>query len=585
MAKKHNIDVTEEFINAFDANMDYYNEIISMYSGKHNIDNIKANEWILAQPTERSKNAARNLIKHTKYVTFNDLLNIIEELVIKNYANLVNDPKNQKKSIYLYVADKNKSNYFISCLAYNFMKKHNIKLPTRFISMEIDHFKLYKIAEQNLVIYFDDMAYSGLQIKNTITPLFEIYTLKEIIKNIKPDLFYLDGTINILNKVNNNLQKPNKKLDDTFFMLMSFIYENYAATNSYKYVKENFVKDFKQNYIKELKTEHVNGFNIFLVGSNIDAITYISNINVELSTGINIEFNNQQNVFCNKIYKRLKDEISEEEIFDMAYYFSYGVVPNVSIYYDHKIADMTSTFSKVLNYGPIVPDNYDISNYYDIDQYIKNIDYFIKDNKYPITHNYLTLFKKYYKNNKIENNSNITNYKNIQFKPFINNCFEVDKIIENQHMKEIEYLMFISDTHNDVNDKTQYDLAITHHNQLQYSYKKGEKPNKNEEKISFDKNSDGKIYNTTILDNYMGNDDENKIYIPLVHQVSSYYETEEQRKKTMKFLNDIDNHRCNLTFYKMVNYNFHLELSNRGGRNQSKKYRNLLINRKTKSKK
>ena len=368
-------------------------------------------------------------------------------------------------------------------------------------------------------------------------------------------------------------------------MLMNYIYENYAASNSYKYVRENFVKDFKKNYIKELKTNNVNGFNIFLVGSNIDAITYISNINVELWSGINIEFNNQQNVFCNKIYKRLKDEISEEEIFDMAYYFSYGVVPNVSIYYDHKIADMTSTFSKVLNYGPIVPDNYDISNYYDIDQYIKNIDYFIKDNNYPITHNYLTLFKKYYKNNKIENNSNITNYKNIQFKPFINNCFEIDKIIENQHMKEIEYLMFISDTHNDIEDKSKYELAITHHNQLHYNYKRDEKTNKNEEQISFNKNSDGKIYNTTILDNYLGDDPENKIYIPLVYQVSSYYETEEQRKKIMKFLNDIDNHRCNLTFYKMVNYNFNLELTNRGGRNQSKKYKNLRRNRKTKSKK
>lgn len=576
MAEEHKFDVTEEFINDFDANMDYYNKIISMYSGKHDIDTIKAIEWILAQPTIRARNAASNLIQHTKYVTFNDLLNIINKLVIKNYADLVNDPENQNKSIYLYVADKNKSNYFISCLAYNFMKKHNIKLPTHFISIEIDQFELYKIAEQNLVIYFDDMAYSGLQIKNTITPLFEIYTLKQIIKNIKPDLFYLDETIKILNIVHNNLQKPNKKIDDTFFILMNYIYENYAASNSYKYVRENFVKDFKKNYIKELKTNNVNGFNIFLIGSNIDAITFISNITIKVSHDINIEFNNQPNVFCNKMYKRLKDEISEEEIFDMAYYFSYGVVPNVSIYYDHKIADMTSTFLKVLNYGPIVPHNYDISNYYHIDKYIENIDSFI--NYPPITDNYLTLFKKYYKNNKIKNNSNITNYKNIKFKPFINNCFEVDKIIENQHMNEIEYLMFISDTDNDVNDKTQYDLAITHHNQLKNN-------NKSSEKISFDENSDGKIYNTTILENYLGNEVENKIYIPLVYQVSSCYQTEEQRKQIMKFLNDIDNHRCNLTFYKMVNYNFNLELRKRGGRKQSKKYKNLRINRKTKSKK
>ena len=578
MTEKDNFDITTKFLDAFETNMDYYNLIISMYSGKHNIDYKKAAQWILAQPTEKSQIAATNLIKHTKYVTFNELLNIIEELVTTNYANLVNDPENQNKSIYLYVADKNKSNYFISCLAYNFMKKHNIKPPTRFISIEIDHFKLYKIVEENLVIYFDDMAYSGLQIKNTITPLFEIYTIKEIIKNIKPDLFYLDGIIDILNKVNNNLQKPNKKLDDTFFILMNYIYENYAASNSYKYVRENFVKDFKKNYIKELKTNNVNGFNIFLVGSNIDAITYISNINVKLWTGINIEFNNQQNVFCNKIYKRLKDEISEEEIFDMAYYFSYGVVPNVSIYYDHKIADMTSTFLKVLNYGPIVPDNYDISNYYDIDQYIKNIDLFIKDNKYPITHNYLNLFVQYYKNNKIENNSNIPNYKNIQFKPFINNCFEIDKIIKNEHMKEIEYLMFISDTHNDVEDKTEYELAITR--RIPEGLNKiGDKKN------LFNKNSDGKIYNTTILDYYLGVDPGNKIYIPLVYQVSSYYETEEQRKKIMKFLNDIDNHRCNLTFYKMVDYNFNLQVSKGGGRKQSKKYKNLRRNRKTKSKK
>jgi hypothetical protein len=251
MAEKDNFDITTKFLGAFDTNMEYYNVIISMYSGKHDIDPIKANEWISAQPTKKSQIAARNLIKHTKYVTFNELLNIIEELVITNYANLVNDPENQNKSIYLYVADKNKSNYFISCLAYYFMKKNNIKLPTRFISMEIDHFKLYKIVEENLVIYFDDMAYSGLQIKNIITPLFEIYTIKEIIKTIKPDLFYLDRIIDILNKVNNNLQKPNKKLQDTLFMLMTYIYENYAAaSNSYKYDEKKFVKLTKCSIIK-----------------------------------------------------------------------------------------------------------------------------------------------------------------------------------------------------------------------------------------------------------------------------------------------------------------------------------------------
>jgi hypothetical protein len=135
--------------------------------------------------------------------------------------------------------------------------------------------------------------------------------------------------------------------------------------------------------------------------------------------------------------------------------------------------------------------------------------------------------------------------------------------------------MFISDTHN---DKTEYELAITHHTHSGVKGKIGDK-------ILFNKNSDGKIYNTTILDNYLGDDPENKIYIPLVYQVSSYYETEEQRKKIMKFLNDIDNHRCNLTFYKMVNYNFNLEVSKSGGRKQSKKYKNLRRNRKTKSKK
>lgn len=58
-------------------------------------------------------------------------------------------------------------------------------------------------------------------------------------------------------------------------------------------------------------------------------------------------------------FQPLENIIGKKKFIEMLYYFSpyNSGYPTISVYFDHKIADPTSTFLKILMYGPILPSN------------------------------------------------------------------------------------------------------------------------------------------------------------------------------------------------------------------------------------
>jgi hypothetical protein len=148
-----------------------------------------------------------------------------------------------------------------------------------------------------------------------------------------------------------------------------------------------------------------------------------------------------------KMYPLIEDLCSEEELFFMTYFFSFGKTPVVSLYYDHKIANTSSTFLRVINFGPVVPANFDVSHYWKPFKYITtNEGYQLAEtvkieSKSEIYLRFILLCHKYYK--RVENNNREDITKPIKCIPFINNCYNIEKILNNQLMKKIDYLLFI----------------------------------------------------------------------------------------------------------------------------------------------
>lgn len=276
-----------DFEKCFPNNIKKIKKALTSISGKHALNPQNIKNFIQRQLTEMRKIAAQDLIDNTIYITLQDVFDIVEQLVLNLYSQ--ND-FSKYKNLMMYVGDKKKSFYFISVIAFYFIQKHKLRIPSHFINT-LDENIFNKCGEDPILI-FDDVSYSGSQLSKI---LGNIYYERVIIQNKTAPNFYIQ--LVALNTYSlNQLEKVPKKRS------------KYGKTN----IDMEFIKSpFQINYLKK------------------------------------------------RLYPTIIEIIGFERYFKMALFFSpfsaFDLVPVVSIYLDHKLADDNSTFTNALMYGPIVP--------------------------------------------------------------------------------------------------------------------------------------------------------------------------------------------------------------------------------------
>lgn len=141
------------------------------HANEHQIDEELATNWINAQKTNERKRLARRLIEKTLYISHSDLLKQIQETIEKVRSKLV-----PGLPVIFLTGPEGKSNYYISLLFYHFWKK---------AGLPVDFFKVYldEIVEGN-IIDIDEMAYSGTQTTGTLAKVYEALVNK-MIKTLK----------------------------------------------------------------------------------------------------------------------------------------------------------------------------------------------------------------------------------------------------------------------------------------------------------------------------------------------------------------------------------------------------------------
>ena len=197
------------FLNCYDKNLEKVQNAIREYSGTHTVDRTIAERFIDRQISDVRKQAARDLIENTIYITLEEVSHIIEQLIIKLYTE--ND-LNSAEFIYIYTGKPSKSFYFISILALYYIRLHGFKQPTHFItSFTNDVFD--DIGDSPLII-LDDVSYSGSQLSNMLHNIYYDRVIKQ--QKIVPNIFVLLVALNNISRLKLSKVPINKKTPRQF---------------------------------------------------------------------------------------------------------------------------------------------------------------------------------------------------------------------------------------------------------------------------------------------------------------------------------------------------------------------------------
>lgn len=332
-----------DFYNFFDINYGKIMDVCDEISGKHYIDKDKAELFINSQLNVQRKHAAKLLVDNTYYVTFEELICYIHQIVDKIYSDIGNEDP------YFFVESKTDSTYFITILAVKYIRELGYRDPE--IIDVLDEYQL-----ERPIIILDDFIYSGTKLYGQLMKVYE----NTSIRNFKFPKIYL-GLVGITNEGRNKIKSL--------------------------YVPREVEKKY----------------NIKIKGLKNPCKIYTSNLEI----------------------KELKEVLTDKDLLKILYYFSplNSGYPVISIYFDHKIADSTSTFLRALMYGPILPSNLKYS-FEDIDESLQYLDMKV---------DVLKEIRKIRKNDKTK-----IEKEKIEFIPFINNCN-----INYSNFENLEYYWFM----------------------------------------------------------------------------------------------------------------------------------------------
>jgi len=155
------------FIRCYEKNLENIQQASMLYSGKHSIDKSIANLFIENQLSDVRRQAALDLVENTIYITLEETHQIVEKLIVILYEMYkIGDGNN---NIYIYSGNENKSYYFLSVLAFYYIKKHSFKEPIFIRNLNND---LFNEIKNDPLIILDDAAYSGSQLSNLLNNIY-----------------------------------------------------------------------------------------------------------------------------------------------------------------------------------------------------------------------------------------------------------------------------------------------------------------------------------------------------------------------------------------------------------------------------
>jgi len=273
--------VRDKFLSDFEEFFPQILEIKSEISGTHPIDQDRANIFINSQLSERRRRAAQNLINNTHYITFDQIFDNIEQVVIKTFGSL-----NPEFKTVMYVGDDSSSNYFISLIVLYYIIHHNFTIPiiTDFLTYpQADFFSSYReykridyshpiyYDEQRVyeplkqktnnnfeLVIFDDITYSGLQMERNVIDAFIFNNIYIGVAVITDNALFLLKKMNSIKAINYGILVKNLKnqfIEENRFIEyldMLFYFNPYVGACPISLYSDYKIADQISTFLKEL---------------------------------------------------------------------------------------------------------------------------------------------------------------------------------------------------------------------------------------------------------------------------------------------------------------------------------------------
>ncbi len=336
------------------------------HANQHTINPQLAAKWIDSQKTPERKRLAKLLVDNTIYISHSRLLEQLQVCVEKVRSKLVEGP------VTFIVGTKDKSNYYISLLFYHFWKKAGLRLDA--VKSFMDGLVIGNLID------IDEMAYSGSQ---TVKTLATVYA--SLIQKIHNGLDELNAAT-----VKYNTQLPVK------YSQANKARGFYRYQNIPWYVKEGNAVSGLTAYVDPVKGKYIKSYaksKIFLPLLLIESILNTHNVNYIVLR-----------VFCSEKGKKSLLQMpapdysfpskpvkppfhliigelipSPETLFGTEDALKLGFLfaaaehyPAAPVYFNHKVADLPSTYLNPYSYG-VIPDRLLFADPYDSDNELKSL--------------------------------------------------------------------------------------------------------------------------------------------------------------------------------------------------------------------
>ena len=311
----------------------HYNTTIALllrgppHANEYGFNEEKKLQWINAQKTEERKRLARLFVEKTIYIPHTKLLQRIQECVQKVKGKLAEGP------VTFLMGTKDKSNYYIALLFYHYWKQEN--LPLDYVKSHMDDFVYGNLID------LDEMAYSGTQTTGTLAQIYGILTRRFHNQLLDLNAKTISRNKNLVGRTNNGDSRKG-----------AFAYN--------EPVKGNYVKSFAQtpNFLPVGLVESY----LAMKGTNYIVVRIFCSENglEELSrmppkdAGSKMRGKPPFYLIIGELLPSPQTLFGKEDAEKLAILFSNeGDVPAASAYFNHKIADLPSTFLFPLAYGAV----------------------------------------------------------------------------------------------------------------------------------------------------------------------------------------------------------------------------------------
>ena len=290
---------TAKFIAAFEAKGA---TILAMPPAAHPPIAGELERWVAAQASDRRRRAAAALRDNLIYISHGELIEYCRIIIEKMYHEPTPVPADKK--LIWYVGGPTKSSYFISLICYHFAKAAGYRLPDSIVE------SITYSGENDFVLFmFDDMSYSGSQLSGFLKAFYA--------GAVHSDPAFEDQSIIKLDK------EDNLPIIDKIVHL-----------------------DLRLGIccITEYALDYLSRFTFRF--SDVRAY--------KLSTASSVK--NPYTIHTSRVAPSLNKLLGDQLYTDCLIYFNpFGEYTPCICYFDHKIADPTSTFTNVLLFGIVPP--------------------------------------------------------------------------------------------------------------------------------------------------------------------------------------------------------------------------------------